>query len=132
MYMAYDLTLHSIVCQVESMPQSLYFEITLEPHLKHSGLATGRKILFLAEVRIDAAKAVSEASENDQAIYKIAARLAVNLTCTAMTGEAHQPGEDEMRVSFHSIPRMSNDITERHPDAEKDGVRLWLVGAVPE
>jgi hypothetical protein len=132
MYMAYDLTLHSIVCQVESMPQSLYFEITLEPHLKHSGLATGRKILFLAEVRIDAAKAVSEASENDQAIYKIAARLAVNLTCTAMTGEAHQPGEDEMRVSFHSMPRMSNDITERHPDAEKDGVRLWLVGAVPE
>ena len=132
MYMAYDLNLHSILCQVEPMPQSLYFEITLEPHLKHSGLATGRKILFLAEVRIDAAKAVSEAPENDQAIYEMAARLAVNLTCMAMTGEGHQPGEDEMRVSFHSMPRVSNDITERHPDAEKGGVRLWLVGAVPE
>ncbi|MBV9877847.1 MAG: hypothetical protein JO025_24180 [Verrucomicrobia bacterium] len=114
------------------MPQSLYFEITLEPHLKHSGLATGRKILFLAEVRIDAAKAVSEAPENDQAIYEMAARLAVSQTCMAMTGETRQPGEDEMRVSFHSMPRVSNDITERLPDAEENGVRLWLVGAVPE
>jgi hypothetical protein len=132
MYMAYDLNLHSILCQVKPMPQSLYFEITLEPHLKHSGLATGRKILFLAEVRIDAAKAVSEVPENDQAIYEMAARLAVSQTCMAMTGETRQPGEDEMRVSFHSMPRVSNDITERLPDAEENGVRLWLVGAVPE
>jgi hypothetical protein len=114
------------------MPQALYFEITLKPHFKHSGLATGRKILFLAEVQISAAKAASAAPDDDQSIYKMAARLAANLTCMAMTGEAHQPGEDKMLVSFHSMPRVSNDITERHPDAEKDGVRLWLVGAAPE
>jgi hypothetical protein len=27
---------------------------------------------------------------------------------------------------------MSNDLKERHPDAEKDGVRVWLIGARPE
>ena len=30
------------------------------------------------------------------------------------------------------VSGMSNDVTERHPDAEKDGVRVWLVGAHPE
>jgi hypothetical protein len=49
-----------------------------------------------------------------------------------MTGESHQLGEDDMRVSFHSLPRMSDDLKERHPDAEKDGVRVWLIGARPE
>jgi hypothetical protein len=49
-----------------------------------------------------------------------------------MTGESHQLGEDAMRVSFHSLPRMSHDLKERHPDAEKDGVRVWLIGARPE
>jgi hypothetical protein len=33
------------------MPQAFYSQITLEPHLKRSGLETERKILFLAEVR---------------------------------------------------------------------------------
>ena len=114
------------------MPQALYFEITLEPHLKRSGLATGRKILFLAEVPINIAKEASEAPDDDGVVYKAAERLAANLTCMAMTGAQHQFGEDDMRVSFHSLPRMSNDLTERHPDAEKDGVRVWLIGARPE
>ena len=35
-----------------------------------------------------------------------------------------------MQVSFHSIPRMSDDLTDRRADAEKDGVRVWLLGAV--
>lgn len=114
------------------MPQALYFEITLEPHLKRSGQATGRKILFLAEVPISNAKEASEAPDDDGAVYEAAGKLAGDLTCRAMTGAAHQLGEDEMRVSFHSLPRVSNDLMERHPDAEQDGVRVWLVGARPE
>jgi hypothetical protein len=114
------------------MPQALFFEITLEPHLKRSGLATGRRILFLAEVPINTAKEASKAPDDDGAVYEAAERLAANLTCTAMTGASHQLGEDEMRVSFHSLPRMSDDLKERHPDAEKDGVRVWLIGARPE
>ena len=114
------------------MPQALYLEITLEPHLKRSGLATGRKILFLAEVPISIAKESAEAPEDEGAVYEAAERLAANLTCMAMTGARHQLGEDDMRVSFHSLPRMSNDLKERHPDAEKDGVRVWLIGAHPE
>jgi hypothetical protein len=114
------------------MPQALYFEITLEPHLKRSGLETGRKILFLAEVPIKTAKEASEAPDDDGAVYEAAKRLASNLTCMAMTGAGHQLGEDEMRTSFHSLPRMSNDLQARHPDAEQDGVRVWLIGARPE
>ena len=50
------------------MPQSHYFQITLEPHLKRSGLETGRKILFLPEVPVDLAKADSEAPEDDRIV----------------------------------------------------------------
>jgi hypothetical protein len=114
------------------MPQAIYFQITLEPHLKHSGEATGRQIIFLAEVQISTAKEASDAPDDDRAVYAAAERLATSLTCMAMTGEHRQPGEDEMRVSFHSMSRMPNDISERHPDAEKNGVRVWLVGARPE
>jgi hypothetical protein len=114
------------------MPQNLYFEVTLEPHLKHSGLVTGRRIIFLAEVLVSAAKGASAEPDDDQKVYETAQKLAADLTCMAMTGEHRQPGKDEMRVSIHSMSRMSNDLTERHPDAEKDGVRLWLVGAYPE
>ena len=117
---------------IEPMPQTLYFQITLGPHLKHSGLATGRKILFLAAVPLNAAKAASEAPDDDQNVYETAEKLAANLTCMAMTGESQQPGEDKMHISFHSISSMPNDLAERHPDAEKDGVRVWLVGAPPE
>jgi hypothetical protein len=114
------------------MPQNFYFQITLEPHLKHSGLVTGRRIIFLAEVLVSTAKGVSEAPDDDQKVYETAQKLAADLTCLAMTGEYRQPGEDEMRVSIHSTSRMSDALTERHPDAEKDGVRLWLIGAHPE
>ena len=114
------------------MPQSLYFQITLEPHLKRSGLETGRTILFLADVPVDIAKEASEAPEDDRMVYETAERLAANLTCMAMTGESAQPGEDEMRISFDSMSRMPEDVTQRHPDAEKDGVRIWLIGARPE
>jgi hypothetical protein len=118
--------------QPESMPEFFYFQITLEPHLKRSGLVTGRKIIFLAEVPVGAAKMASEAPNDDQAVHDAARRLAENLTCMAMTGEPHQPGEDEMRVSFESTSRMSNITGARRPDAEKDGVRVWLLGAHPE
>jgi hypothetical protein len=114
------------------MPPAHYFQITLEPHLKHSGLATGRKIIFLAEVPVKTAREASEAPEDDRMVYETAERLAANLTCMAMTGESAQPGEDEMRISFRSISGMSYDVMQRHPDAEKDGVRIWLIGARPE
>ena len=114
------------------MPLALYFQITLQPHLKHSGLETGRKILFLAEVPVNIAKEASEAPEDERVVYESAERLAAKLTCLAMTGEAAQPGEDEMRISFDSMPGMPEDVEQRHPDAEKDGVRIWLIGARPE
>ena len=114
------------------MPEALYFQITLEPHLKHSGLATGRKILFLAEVSVTTAKEASEIPEDDGKVYETAERLAANLTCMAMTGAVSQPGEDEMQISFQSISGMSADLRQRRPDAEKDGVRIWLLGAPPE
>ena len=114
------------------MSLALYFQITLEPHLKRSGLETGRKILFLAEVPVNVAKEASEAPEDDRVVYESAEKLAANLTCMAMTGESAQPGEDEMKVSFHSMPRMPENMTQRCPDAEKDGVRIWLIGARPE
>jgi hypothetical protein len=117
---------------MEPMPEALYFQITLEPHLRRSGLATGRKILFLAEVPVTIAKGASESPEDDRMVYEAAERLAANLTCMAMTGKPHQPGEDDMRVSFQPMSGMPNDVRQQHPDAAKDGVRIWLVGALAE
>ena len=111
------------------MAQTLYFHITLEPHHKHSGSRTGRQIRFLAEVPVRAAKKTAKSPEDEQSTYEEAERLASNLTSIAMTGQRHQPGEDEMRISLHSIPKMSDDLAGRRPDAEKDGVRVWLLGA---
>jgi hypothetical protein len=111
------------------MSEALYFRITLEPHLKHSGDRTGRRISFLAEVPLDFAKAEARFSDDEDAVFQEAKRLAAALTCRAMTGRPHQPGEDEMRISFHSIPQMTWDLTARRADAEKDGVRVWLLGA---
>jgi hypothetical protein len=112
------------------MPQAFYFHITLEPHHKHSGSRTGRKISFIAEVPAAAAQKTAKSPENEQSVYEEAERLAAGLTSMAMTGESHQPGEDPMQVSFHAIPQMSQEMIERRPDAEKDGVRLWLLGAI--
>ena len=114
------------------MAQMLYFHITLEPHHKHSGSRTGRQIRFLAEVPESAAKKTARSPDDEQSTHEEAVRLASNLTSIAMTGQLHQPGEDEMRVSLHSIPKISDDLAERRADAEKDGVRVWLLGADAE
>jgi hypothetical protein len=111
------------------MAEALFFHITLEPHHKHSGSRTGRRITFLAEVPVSAAKKAARSPLDQQSIFEEAKRLASNLTSMAMTGHPHQPGEDEMRVSFHSIPKISDDLTGRQADAENDGVRVWLLGA---
>jgi hypothetical protein len=114
------------------MPQAFYFHITLEPHHKHSGARTGRKINLIAEVPATAAKKTAKSPDNEQSVYEAAERLAADLTSSAMTGQSHQPGEDEMKISFHAIPKMSEEMVERRPDAEKDGVRVWLLGADAE
>ena len=114
------------------MPQALYFQVTLEPHHKHSGRKTGRKISFLAEVPVSVAKAMAKSPDDAQSIRLEAERLAAELTSMAMTGRGHQPGEDLMHVSFHSIPAMARDLTDRQPDAEKEDVRVWLLGADTE
>ena len=111
------------------MSEAIYFHLSLEPHYKHSGKRTGSRISFLAEVPLDAARAVAESSDDEQLLLEEAKGLAAALTSIAMTGQRHQPGEDEMKISFHSIPVMARDLTDREADAEKDGVRLWLLGA---
>jgi hypothetical protein len=111
------------------VPQNFYFHITLEPHHKHSGTRTGRKISFIAEVPAAIAQKTARSPDDPQSVFEEAERLAADLTSTAMTGQLHQPGEDEMRVSFHAIPKMSEEMMERRADAEKDGVRMWLLGA---
>jgi hypothetical protein len=111
------------------MAQTLYLHITLEPHHKHSGRRTGRRIRFLAEVQVSVAKKTARSPDDEQSTFEEAERLASNLLSMAMPGQSHQPGEDEMQVSFHSIPRMSDDLTDRRADAERDGVRVWLLGA---
>jgi hypothetical protein len=114
------------------MSQALYFQIILEPHHKHSGGKTGRKISFLAEVLVSVAKSGAKSPEDQQSVREEAQRLAADLTCMAMTGQTHQSGEDHMQISFRSIPRMSSHLTGRQPDAERNGVRVWLLGADPE
>lgn len=111
------------------MPEAYYLQVTLEPHHKHSGSRTGRRILFLAEVPIDAAKKSAPNPDDEASLYQEAERLAGELAPIAMTGHSRQTGEDVMRVSYHAIPRPRNDIVERIADAERDGVRLWLLGA---
>jgi len=111
------------------MGQTLYFHITLEPHHKHSGHMTGRRIRFLAQVPVSAAKKAARSPDDEVSIQEEAKRLAGDLTSSAMTGQSHQPGEDDMQVSFHSIPDISSELTNRRPDAEKDGVCVWLLGA---
>jgi hypothetical protein len=111
------------------MPQTFYFHIALEPHHKRSGARTGRKISFIAEVPVTAAKKTARSPDDEQSVYEEAERLAADLTSMAMTGQQHQPGEDEMRVSVHAIPEIAKEMDERRADAEKDGVRVWLLGA---
>ena len=78
------------------MSEAVYFHITLEPHHKHSGKRTGRRISFLAEEPLDAAKAAAQSSD-EQFLFEEAKRLAAALTSIAMTGQRCQPGEDDMQ-----------------------------------
>jgi hypothetical protein len=108
------------------MPDALYLTILLEPHHRRTGNRTGGKIRFVAEVPI---VAVEHAALPNESIQTTAERLAGELTSRAMRGEPHQRGEDKMQKSFKAVPRLSKDQIVRQPDAEKDGVRVWLIGA---
>jgi hypothetical protein len=114
------------------MDEMLYFHVALEPHLKHSGSITGRRILFLAEVPVDMAKKSATKSEDEDALRQEAQRLAAELLPIAMTGHPRSKGEDVMRLTCHAIPRPSKDLLGHKSDAEKDGVRLWLLGSNAE
>jgi hypothetical protein len=111
------------------MGEAFYFHVTLEPHKKRSGSKTGRRILFLVEVPIDTAKRSATDPQDERALCQEAERLSRELTPIAMTGELRHGGEDVMEVSSSSIVEPSNDLLERTADAEKDGVRVWILGA---
>jgi len=110
------------------MPDRFYFQITLEPHLKHSGAKTGRKIFFLVEVPRELAAASATDAGNELALREAAQRLAGELAPAAMTGRPYSPGEDSMSVSCQ-LCHPTRDLVERVPDAVRDGARAWLIGA---
>jgi hypothetical protein len=112
--------------------EPLYLHLTLEPHHKHSGSITGGRILFLAEVPIEAAKETASNPEDQAALFQEAERLAAALVPIAMSGHPREEGEDVMRFSSQEVPRPSADLLEHIPDAEQGGVRLWLLGASVE
>lgn len=111
------------------MDEALYFHVALEPHFKHSGFKTGRRILFLAEVSVDAAKRTATNPDDEDALSQEAQHLAAELLPIAMTGHSRQEGEDVMRLTCHAVPKPSENLLEHSSDAEKDGVRLWLLGS---
>jgi hypothetical protein len=109
------------------MPECFHFRITLEPHLKHSGAKTGRKIFFLVEVPREAALAAGADPGNELALRESARKLAGALAPVAMRGKPCSPGEDPMSVSCqlcHPTP----DLLDRVPDAVLNGARAWLIG----
>jgi hypothetical protein len=111
------------------MDEVIYFHVALEPHLKHSGFRTGRRILFLAEVLLDAAKKAGINPEDEHALRQEAQHLAAELLPIAMTGRPREEGEDAMQLTCHAVPKPSENLLEHSADAEKDGVRLWLLGS---
>jgi hypothetical protein len=111
------------------MDEVLYFHVALEPHLKHSGSKTGRRILFLAEVLLDAAKKTGINPDDEDALRQEAQHLAAALLPFAMTGRPRQEGEDVMRLTCYAVAKPSENLLEYSADAEKDGVRLWLLGS---
>ena len=112
------------------MPGSFYFQVTLEPHLKHSGARTGRKILFLVEIPHEAVRSPGQEAPDELRLQDEAGRLATELAPLAMSGKPASAGEDHMTVSCTpSSP--SADLLERLPDVEKDGARAWLLGSEP-
>jgi hypothetical protein len=64
-----------------------------------------------------------------EALFQEAERLSRELTPMAMTGRLRQQGEDLMEISSCSIAKPSEDLLARTPDAEKNGVRVWILGA---
>ena len=111
------------------MDEMLYFHLALEPHLKHSGLGTGRRILFLAEVSVDAAKKTGINPGDEHALRQEAEHLAAELLPIAMTGRPAEEGEDVMRLTCQALPKPPESLLEHSADAEEDGVRLWLLGS---
>ena len=111
------------------MGEAFYFHVTLEPHKKRSGSKTGRRILFLVEVPMDAAKKSATDPQDESALGREAERLSRELAPIAMTGELRHGGEDVMEISSCTIIEPSNDLLERTADAEKNGVRVWILGA---
>jgi len=109
------------------VPEHFYFQIILEPHLKHSGAKTGRKIFFLVEVPRDLAVAAAPDAGNELALREAAQRLAGELAPVAMTGRPCSLGEDPMTVSCQ-LYHPTRDLLERVPDAVRDGARAWLIG----
>jgi hypothetical protein len=112
------------------MPECIYFHVTLEPHLKHSGAKTGRKIFFLVEVPRALARAAGAGGEpaDELALRESARRLAGELAPAAMRGVPCSPGEDAMAVSCRLSQPPGADLLERVPDAVRDGARAWLIG----
>jgi hypothetical protein len=111
------------------MGEPFYFHVTLEPHKKRSGSKTGRRILFLVEVPIDAARKSAKDPQDEGALSQEAERLSKELAPLAMTGELRHGGEDLMEISSCSIIEPSIDLLERTADAERNGVRVWILGA---
>jgi hypothetical protein len=107
----------------------LYFHVALHPHHKHSGSITAGRVLFLAAVPVDTAKKTATNPHNEDALRQEAERLAAELLPIAMTGHPRAKGEDVMQLTCHAIPQPSEDLLQHTPDAEKNGVRLWLLGA---
>ena len=110
------------------MAECFYFHVTLEPHLKHSGVKTGRKIFFLVEVPRALARAAAAEPDNELGLRQSAQRLAGELAPIAMRGKPCSPGEDAMAVSCQ-LYQPRPDLLERVPDAARDGARAWLIGA---
>ena len=111
------------------MDEVLYFHVALEPHLKHSGSIIDRRILFLAEVQVGAARKTTTNPGDEDALQQEARRLAAELLPLAMTGQPRKEGEDVMKLSCHEVPKPPEDLLQRTADAHKGGVRLWLFGA---
>jgi hypothetical protein len=99
---------------------------------KHTGSLAGGRILFLAAVPVDAAKKTATNADDEDALRQEAEHLAADLLPIAMTCHPREEGEDVMQVSCHAVPEPSEDLREHTADAEKDGVRLWLLGAKVE
>jgi hypothetical protein len=111
------------------MREAYYFQLTLRPHRKRSLSKTGRSILFLVAVPKAAAERSVSGAQDELTLRQAAERLARELAPLAMTGRRQRAGEDRMEISVTSIAEPAKDLLERAVDAERDGVRVWMLGA---